>query len=201
MSMSKKTVTQLIEEYVYTHQNSHISVEGLINSLGERGYGLLLLLLALPNVLLLTSIPGTSTFFGIPICLIALQLIMNRPQPWLPDRIRHRYIERETLLTILRKASPYLLKIEHYVCPRWMGMTNKRMEQLIGLFILVLGIIIALPIPFGNFLGGLGVTIFSLALIEKDGVFALLGMVLTLLISFAIFKLAGSIIAFLGSIL
>ncbi|MBW8309491.1 MAG: exopolysaccharide biosynthesis protein [Candidatus Paracaedibacteraceae bacterium] len=198
--MSKKTVTQLIEEYIYIHQASHISVEGLIQSLRERGYGLLLLLLALPNVLLLTSIPGTSTFFGIPICLIAFQLIMNRPQPWLPDRIRHRYIERETLLTILRKASPYLLKIEHYVRPRWMRMTHKRMEQLMGFFILALGIIIALPIPFGNFLGGVGVAIFSLALIEKDGVFALVGMVLTLLISFVIFKVAGSIIVFLESI-
>jgi hypothetical protein len=199
--MNKKTITELLEEYIYTHQESHISVDGLINSLGERGYGLLLLMLALPNVLLLTAIPGTSTFFGIPICLVALQLMMNRSQPWVPEKIRHRSIERETLLTILRKASPYLLKIEHYVRPRWIGLTHKGMDQVIGLFILLLGIIIALPIPLGNFLGGVGVAILSLALIEKDGICAVVGMVLTLLISFAIFKLAGSLIAFLASIL
>lgn len=199
--MSRQTITQILEEYIYNHQETWISVNDLINSIGDRGHGVLLLLLALPNVLLLASIPGLSTFFGIPIMLIGIQLIMKRPQPWLPDRVQHSRIQRETLLTILKKATPYLLRVEHFVKPRLSIMTTSRMEQVVGGFVLILGIIIALPIPFGNFLGGLGIVFFSLALMEKDGVFALIGMILTVLITFAIIKILGSIITFLYSLL
>jgi hypothetical protein len=199
--MSRQTITQILEEYIYNHQEPLISVNDLVNSIGDRGHGVLLLLLALPNVLLLASIPGLSTFFGIPIMLIGIQLIMKRPQPWLPNRVQHSQVQRETLLAILRKATPYLLRIEHFVKPRLSVMTTSKMEQVIGVFVLILGIIIALPIPFGNFLGGLGIVFFSLALMEKDGVFALIGMILTVFITFVILKILGSIITFLYNLL
>lgn len=199
--MTKKSISQLLEDYVYTHQYPHITISDLVNSLGDRGHGVLLLLLALPNVLLLTSIPGTSTFFGIPICLVGIQLILKYETPWIPKKVQTYQIERETVLLVLRKSIPYILKIEQFIRPRLTYLTQNLAEQIIGVFVLVLGVIIALPIPFGNFLGGLGLVFISLALIEKDGIFALIGTTLTLGISFAIFKIIGKIFVFVQSFL
>ncbi|WP_010299894.1 exopolysaccharide biosynthesis protein [Candidatus Odyssella thessalonicensis] len=198
--MKRRTILQLLESYIDHHPEAHISVNDLLHSLGDRGYGLALLVLALPNALLLTAIPGTSTFFGLPICFLALQLILRRSHLWLPQRLRSQQVSRQTLLLILRNSTRYLLKIEHFIKPRWPFMTDKYMEQLLGVFIFILGVIITLPIPFGNFLGGWGVMLFSLALIEKDGVLALLAVILTTLMGLAMVRIAGNLIGFLSDL-
>ena len=51
-------------------------------------------------------------------------------------------------------------------------------ERLVGLFLLVLAIVLTLPIPFGNWLPAFAISIIALAIVEKDGVAVLIGIVL-----------------------
>ena len=48
-------------------------------------------------------------------------------------------------------------------------------ERLIGLAVLVLAFVLILPIPFGNFVPALTCALFSLALMQRDGLAALAG--------------------------
>ena len=49
------------------------------------------------------------------------------------------------------------------------------MEYLLGLIILLLSIVLVLPVPLGNMLPALAVSVLSISLIQRDGLIALLG--------------------------
>ena len=49
-------------------------------------------------------------------------------------------------------------------------------ERLIGVALLILAVILAFPIPFGNWLPALSMSIIGLAMVEKDGLALLTGL-------------------------
>ncbi|WP_143549544.1 exopolysaccharide biosynthesis protein, partial [Rickettsiella grylli] len=65
---------------------------------------------------------------------------------------------------------PYLVKLERFLKPRWLVMTSRKMETINGIIIFGLALLLILPIPFSNFIFALLIVIFSLGLIEKDGI-------------------------------
>ena len=71
-------------------------------------------------------------------------------------------------------------------------------ERLIGIAILILALVLALPIPFANWLPACAIAIIALAIVEKDGVAVLAGLavgVLSLIVAAAV--VIGLIKAFL----
>ena len=60
-------------------------------------------------------------------------------------------------------------------------LTIAPMEILNGLVILVLALLLILPIPFSNFIFAIQLIVFSMGLIEKDGIFIVLGYTASLL--------------------
>ena len=55
------------------------------------------------------------------------------------------------------------------------GLTGDTAERVIGAFYLVLAVILTLPIPLGNVLPALAISIIALGMIERDGVWVLAG--------------------------
>ncbi len=190
----RPSASRLLANFLEENQQDRITVGDLVAALGHRGQAILLLLLALPNGLLLASIPGLSTIFGVPMCFIAMQMLVNRPSLWLPNRIRDQVIDRTTLNKILEVSNPYLVKIERYIKPRFQYFTYGFFEKIIGLSVLILSVIVTLPIPFGNFLGGWGVIILSLAIIERDGIMAIMGLTYTVLFSVIFYRAADALV-------
>ena len=72
------------------------------------------------------------------------------------------------------EREPRTVRVRHHVGkigrrPRGHVLTGRVAERVRGGFFLVLSIILALPIPGGNFPPGLSMTVMSLGLLEKDG--------------------------------
>ena len=59
------------------HRGDRFAVADLLAALGDQGFGLLILLLALPNVVPGPMIPGFSVPFAIGIALLGLQLAVG----------------------------------------------------------------------------------------------------------------------------
>ncbi|MDZ4878894.1 MAG: hypothetical protein CLLPBCKN_008332 [Chroococcidiopsis cubana SAG 39.79] len=59
-----------------------------------------------------------------------------------------------------------------------MGFITSRLAQrLLGLFILLMAIVIALPIPLGNMLPAIAIVVISLGMSEGDGLLVIVGVV------------------------
>ena len=57
---SKTSTLTLLDNFFNSEQDEVIAVSKLLEVLSERAFGLVLLFLALPNAMLLSSIPGVS---------------------------------------------------------------------------------------------------------------------------------------------
>lgn len=190
-SLSRLTTLSLMEDNLKAHDSVDITLRELIDILSERAFGLTLLFLALPNAIGLTLIPGISTIFGIPIILISLQLILGKDHLPLPKKLANYKLKRQDCLTFIAFSHPYIERLENFTKPRLLWFSSNMGLRITGMFSLILGIIIALPLPFGNFLGGISLLVLALGLAQDDGIFILIGYILATFISFAFLSVAS----------
>lgn len=167
--------SELLEDFLTHQHGERIALEDLVRILGDRAFGALILLLAIPNVL---PVPGLSTVTGLPIAFAAVQMAAGRPHPWLPRRLARASMEREGFLRVLRRAHPRMEWIERRLLrERLPALTSPMAERLVGVAMMVLALVMALPIVFGNQPPAFALALLALGLIEKDGVFVVAGLV------------------------
>ena len=152
-----------------------ISLGALRDALGDRGFGVLLFIFALPN-LVPVNIPLLSAVLGLPLVLLAAQLSYGRHKPWFPDWLTEQSFPRQGFAAVVHRALPYLERAERLLRPRLTVLLSWTGERLIGIAILVLALVLTLPIPFANWLPACAIAIFALAIVEKDGVAVLVGL-------------------------
>lgn len=157
--------------------DGEISIAEIMHMLGERAFGLAILVFCLPNSLPLPGIPGFSSITGIPIILFAAQMGLGRHAPWLPARIAAYRFSREKFAAFLEKTLPYIERIEKLLHPRLVFMQTRVAEIITSLAFIFLALVLALPIPFGNFPPGLAMCLIALGLLERDGVMMLIGII------------------------
>jgi len=149
-----------------------ISVGDLLVALGDRATAALLFIFAFPNVL--PTPPGTSTVLGAPLIFLAAQLMLGRA-PWLPTFVAKRSMSRADFASLVKRIVPWLLRAESLLRPRLGNLARPPMKHLIGLLALLLAVVLVLPIPLGNVLPALAISLVALGVLERDGVWVLVG--------------------------
>src|SRR5262249_9305944 len=175
-SGSRRT-SQLLRHFVASHTEPRISVGALRDALDDRGFGVLLFIFALPN-LVPVNIPLLSAVLGVPLVLLAAQLSYGRHKPWFPDWLTSQSFPREGFVAVVNRALPFLEGVEQVLRPRLTVLLSWTGERLVGIAILILALVLTLPIPFVNWLPACGIAVFGLAIVEKDGVAVLVGLAL-----------------------
>jgi len=178
-----------------------ISVGDLLTALGDRALGALLFIFAIPNVF--PTPPGTSSILGAPLVFLAVQLAFGGA-PWLPAIVAKRSISHADFASIVRRIAPWLQRAERMLQPRWTWLTLPPMEYAIGAVCLALALILVLPIPFGNMLPALAISLLALSILERDGLWALAGLALAatsaVLVSGVIFAMGQAALYFLARV-
>lgn len=164
-----------------------LTVGQILHALGLHGILFLLLALALLNVVIF-MVPGLSIFFGLPMIILAVQMVLGARAPVFPDFILMHRIEGATLQRGLVKAVEVLEKIERAVRPRFLVMTDGPWTMRAhGLVALLLGVMVAIPLPFFNLPPTFGMICLCVGLLQRDGSF-LIGAYLLALWSFWLYE-------------
>jgi len=100
--------------------------------------------------------------------------------PWLPKFIATRSLARTDFAALVNRIEPWLARSERFLKPRLSWLVHEKAERLIGLVALFLSVILILPIPFGNMLPALAISLFALGLMEHDGIWVIAGFVVTI---------------------
>lgn len=148
-------------------------------ALKDRGFGALMILFSAPNLILMP--PGVSTIFGLPMMFIALQLVIGYRKPLLPAKIRFRELKMTVFRSIIDRIEPWILRFERLARPRLWLLPQRLAEQLVGGISLLMGLMLILPIPFGNFPPAVAVIVMCLGLGERDGLWTGAGMLVSIL--------------------
>lgn len=171
--------SELLQDLMDAFPEEQVTVGDILKRLEGQAFGLLLLVLALPNCI--PNIPGLSTIFGVMMVAPAVQLILGRGDLWLPARVRRWSISRHALQMAINGSLPILKRIERYVAPRWAFLVKPPFTQFLGLQTLFLACVLILPIPLGNWMPGITVAATALALLQRDGRLVVLSVPLTLI--------------------
>lgn len=158
-----------------------VSIQHMLEAVGTRSFGTMLMVPGLAVLSPLSGIPGVPTVTGAMIFLISGQLLIGRKRFWVPRVLLDRCVNRrrfERALVFLEKPA------------RWIDKPlNRRLTFLTrgpGMYAVALccfAISLTMPplelVPFAATSAGLAVTLFALSLIARDGLLALLGFATT----------------------
>lgn len=169
-----------------------VCVSDLMETFGGRALGALILIFGL--ICLLPLPPGGTTIFGAPLLLLAPQLAFGGRTPWLPAKLKQRAIKTADLRRGLPKVLKWVERVEAVSQPRLTFLFGSVGERLIGLMCTALACVLILPIPLGNMLPAAAVSVLAFALIQRDGLLALVGYVLVAL-SASVLVLAAGVIS------
>lgn len=172
---SSVSLSSLLLAFAANFTAERVRVRDITESLGQRSFGFILLIFALPNSLPILGIPGVSTITGLPMLLVAVQMALGHDKVYLPRWIANSSIATTDFQKLINKVAPWLRRVEKLMRPRILILTQKRAERWLGAFCVLLAFLLVLPIPLGNLLPALGILFIALGLIESDGVCVLVG--------------------------
>lgn len=158
----------LLDGFAFGDPEEILRLGDVFAGLGRRSFGMLLFVSTLPAFI---PIPGVGGAISGPlVILIGAQLLVGLRKPWLPGFISTRGPHRRLMARFRDQLSPWLTRLERVVHPRAEALLDHRLASaLSGLMLVLLGVLLALPIPLTNYLFGGLLLLFALALLERDG--------------------------------
>ena len=148
----------------------------------KRGFGPML---ALPSFIACTpigAIPGIPSLAGGTILLIALQILLGRRHPWLPQKVMQLNCDADQLRYIVEKVKPYAVRVDRFLVPRCFFMRQPVFRSFIALCCAGCGLVM-IPlelIPFMGLIPAFAVFIMAIGMSTDDGAVALVGVSLSL---------------------
>jgi hypothetical protein len=169
--MTARAPTSIVLNDLLSHEApEQVTLGWLMARLGDRSFGIVLLLLALLGLL-----PGVSALAGVLLMVAAAQMILARPGPVFPHRISAQPFATQRLANVVKRVVPVLRSLERIIRPRWP--TPFRMtKRVVGGVVLLLAASLLAPVPLSNIPPALVTGLIAFAYLEEDG--ALLGVAL-----------------------
>jgi hypothetical protein len=148
----------------------------LVTRLDARAHALVLLLLAAPNLTPGPSMPGFSTIFALPLCVVAFEMMLGRRRLRLPGFLARIQIRRGRIAGLVSRLEPLLHRVERVLRPRGPGLAGSGSERPLGFVCVLLGLLLALPIPLYSMLPASAILAVALGMLTRDGVAVAVGL-------------------------
>jgi hypothetical protein len=140
----------------------------LLDQFKERAFGVFLLISVLPAFVPLPV--GAGAVSGPLVSLIGLQFLAQMDHPWVPGFLSRRALSRPGMVRFRDRTARVLRWVEKISRPRTEAVIdNPFARTFTGLMLVVLGFLLALPLPATNYPFGLILLAYAIALIERDG--------------------------------
>jgi hypothetical protein len=162
--MSKPApISTVLGEMLGAAGAEHLTLDWLLERMGERSFGLVLLLLSVFGLL-----PGVSAFAAVLLMIPAIQMLLARSGPVFPRRIRGCRFETRRLAALSRYVVPVLRWLERFVRPRWTTLVEGT-KRVVGGSVLLLSAGLLAPVPLSNVPPALAIMLIAFAYLEEDG--------------------------------
>lgn len=165
---SEPRLSEIFARTLDANDDGVVVLGEVLDKAGDRGYGFLLILLAIPAFIPILP-PGTSGVLGALMSVVALQMLFGLKQPWFPKRWRARVLSPKVVQAIQTRGVALLRKIERVSHPRGRRFTrNGVILRLSALVVIALALVLSSPMPFMNTLPALGVLLIGVGLANHD---------------------------------
>ena len=184
--------TDLLRTALDSTGGDTITLGDFLDTIGERAFGFVILILALPNFI---PVPiGVGGVMGVLVIFIGLQMLAGFEHPWLLGKLRARGVSRASVEKFVKRLTPLLRWLERICRPRFEKLTEHPGHRITGFLLVLVGIALALPIPFTNYVFGVLLVLYAVALIERDGAALIVAWLASVAGAIALLTLSGAAI-------
>jgi hypothetical protein len=169
---SHTSLAETLENIHFETDQGGPSIGGLTSAVGDKGFGVLLMLLALPSALPVPA-PGYSIPFGIAMAIIAAQIFVGRKTIWLPRRIMAFRVHPRLASKMLRSGASFLRRVETLIKPRMRWMHSRAGHSALAVIIFIMAVFMMIPIPGTNTMPAMSIFIIGVSMSEEDGFIAI----------------------------
>ncbi|GIK99228.1 MAG: hypothetical protein BroJett029_34370 [Alphaproteobacteria bacterium] len=195
-----RDVSDVLREIANTWPEERISLGDFVDLFGDRGHGLLMFTLTLPNLVPI-YLPGLSAITGLPLASLAVQLAIGMKHPWFPGFLRRRTVAVADLRRIVDRAERWLRPVERVLHARAPGLAHGPAIRIMGAVSALLALLLATPIPFTNMAFAAPIAVFSLGMVQRDGIAVAVSAVGSLAAVAVVFTASWTLIASALSVL
>jgi len=161
-------IRTLLSTFQHGDPEELLRLRDILGDLQQSAFGVFLFVAILPAFI---PIPGIGGAVSGPLTImIGLQMLCGMRRPWLPAFIANRGPRRSTGQRFVGKIAPLLGWLDRMLKPRLRWLLDPfPAHAFTGLLLALTGVLLSLPIPFTNYLFGVILLLFALALLERDG--------------------------------
>lgn len=175
-----KNITQVIDKVEKEVDSERLSLGRVLKLFQSNGYGPLLLVAGLIIILPTGGIPGLPTVLGVSIILIAGQLVLGRPTPWLPRPLRNLKLKKRKFDKGADTIKPVTRKIDYILKARMSYLASGTAARFVGVVFVMMALLLPITefVPFSDIVPGLAITSLALGLTARDGLFIIIGLIM-----------------------
>ncbi|WP_417526000.1 exopolysaccharide biosynthesis protein [Marinovum sp.] len=174
-----RTLGELADSILSVSDREKVSVETIVDAVGQRSLLPLLLVPALLCATPLSGVPGVSMVCGVAIAIISFQLLISVDEVWLPKRLLRQKVDGKALTKALKSSRSVISWVDRHTHNRLSVLFHRPLIYLPVILSLISGALMPFLefIPFSSSVAAIGVSLLALSLLTRDGVFFLLALV------------------------
>lgn len=181
MANQPSTLTDLLEQlHEAANQQQRVSIGLILDVVGRRSFGPVLLVMGLLILSPLGAIPAMPTTVALLVLLTALQLLFGRQRFYFPGFLTRRSAQASTLKKGLAWFERPAGWADRLLAPRLPALAGRSGSYVVALSCVF--ICLSIPalelLPFSALAAGLALTVFGLALFFQDGLLTLVGLLI-----------------------
>jgi hypothetical protein len=149
----------------------------ILDAVGRRSYGPLLLVIGLFAISPATVVPGMTWLAAALTLLVAGQMALGLPRIWLPKKALEAQLPRAAVHSGIEKSRGLAKAVDKLLKPRLAFLSKPPFVNLVALMVIAAALI-TFPlglIPFAPLAPGLAVVFFGLGMVARDGLWLALG--------------------------
>ncbi len=186
-SMTEQNEFQSLQELLnriheISQKDEDVSVGEIIEMVGDRSYGPLLLIAGLLTLApIIGDIPGVPTILGAIVFLFSVQLLFGREHFWLPKFLLERSVSGKKMNKGVEWLQTPAKWIDKLLKPRFGLLVKDTAVYIIAFMCLMIASVMPIMelVPFSANAAGAALTVFGLALIARDGLLLIIALILT----------------------
>jgi len=158
-----------------------VSVGEIMETIGKRSFGPLLLLGGLLGMTPVAAVPTAPTIIALITILVSVQLLFGRESVWIPRFLEKLSVKADKVKKTVKVSRKPARIVDRMVKPRLEALTRPWADRVVALVCMLVAMIVP-PLellPFVAFVPAAAIATFGLGLIARDGLLVLIAFVIS----------------------
>lgn len=180
---SPRDLTGLLDELQQAAETNgaKLSVGEILDTIGKRSFGPLLLLGGLLGMTPVSAIPSAPTIIAVITLLISVQLLFGRESVWIPGFLEKLSVKAERVKKAVKISRKPARVVDRMVRPRLELLTRPAADRVVAAVCVLIALCVP-PLeflPFVAFVPSFAIAAIGLGLLARDGLLVLIALIIS----------------------